>query len=157
MQQALIDFRSDNTGRAAPELIAALAAANTGTALGYGMDPLTAQLQTRFAELFETPVRVFPVPTGTAANALSLASVCTPFGAVYCSADAHINTSECNATGFFSGGAKLVTLAGQRRQDRRRGARSGDRQRGGGPVSQEPARGRQPGPGDRPGRRLQPR
>ena len=113
MQQAIIDFRSDNTGRAAPELIAALAAANTGTALGYGMDPLTAQLQTRFAELFEAPVRVFPVPTGTAANALSLASVCTPFGAVYCSADAHINTSECNATGFFSGGAKLVPLAGQ--------------------------------------------
>lgn len=112
MPQAIIDFRSDNTGRAAPELIAALAAANTGTALGYGMDPLTAQLQTRFAELFEVPVRVFPVPTGTAANALSLASVCTPFSAVYCSADAHINTSECNATGFFGSGTKLVTLAG---------------------------------------------
>lgn len=109
----MIDFRSDNTGRAAPQLIEALAAANTGTALGYGMDPLTAQLQERFAQLFEAPVRVFPVPTGTAANALSLAAVCPPFGAVYCSADAHINTSECNATGFFSGGAKMVPVAGQ--------------------------------------------
>ena len=108
-----IDFRSDNAGRAAPELIAALTAANTGTALGYGMDPMTAELQVRFAELFEKPVRVFPVPTGTAANALSLASVCPPFGAVYCSADAHINTSECNATGFFSSGAKMVTLPGR--------------------------------------------
>lgn len=106
----MIDFRSDNTGRAAPQLIEALAAANTGTALGYGMDPLTAQLQERFAQLFETQVRVFPVPTGTAANALSLAAVCPPFGAVYCSADAHINTSECNATGFFSGGAKMVPV-----------------------------------------------
>lgn len=107
-----IDFRSDNTGCAAPELMAALAAANTGTVLGYGMDPFTAELQVRFAELFERPVRVFPVPTGTAANALALASVCPPFGAVYCSADAHINTSECNATGFFSGGAKMVALPG---------------------------------------------
>jgi len=113
MNKPIVDFRSDNTGRVAPELIAALATANTGTALGYGGDPLTAELQNRFAELFEAPVRVFPVPTGTAANAVALASVCTPFGAVYCSADAHINTSECNATGFFSAGAKMVALAGQ--------------------------------------------
>ncbi len=109
----MIDFRSDNTGRAAPQLIEALAAANTGTALGYGMDPLTAQLQERFAELFEAKVRVFPVPTGTAANALSLAAICPPFGAAYCSADAHINTSECNATGFFSGGAKMVPVTSE--------------------------------------------
>jgi threonine aldolase len=108
-----IEFRSDNAGRAAPELIEALVAANNGTALGYGQDAFTAQLQERFAQLFERKVRVFPVPTGTAANALSLAAVCPPFGAVYCSADAHINTSECNATGFFGGGAKLVPVAGQ--------------------------------------------
>ena len=107
-----IDFRSDNTGRAAPELIAALAAANTGSDLGYGGDALTARLQERFTDLFETPVRVFPVPTGTAANALALAAACTPFGAVYCSADAHINTSECNATSFFGGGTKMVPIAG---------------------------------------------
>lgn len=106
------DYRSDNSGRAAPELIAALAAANTGTDLGYGGDSLTAKLQDRFADLFETPVRVYPVPTGTAANALCLASVCPPFGAVYCSADAHINTSECNATGFFGGGTKMVVIPG---------------------------------------------
>ena len=107
-----IDFRSDNTGRAAPELIDALISANVGTDLGYGGDALTARLQARFADLFETPVRVFPVPTGTAANALALAAACTPFGAVYCSADAHINTSECNATSFFGGGTKLVPIAG---------------------------------------------
>ena len=109
---ASVDFRSDNTGRAAPELIAALTAANTGSDLGYGGDALTARLQQRFSDLFEKPVRVFPVPTGTAANALALAAACTPFGAVYCSADAHINTSECNATSFFGGGTKMVTIAG---------------------------------------------
>ena len=106
------EFRSDNCGRAAPELIEALAAANTGTDLGYGGDALTAALQVRLAEVFEMPVRVFPVPTGTAANALALAASATPFGAVYCAPEAHINTSEGNATGFFGSGTKLVTLPG---------------------------------------------
>ena len=112
MTHSLVDFRSDNCGRAAPELIAALTAANTGTALGYGGDALTAALQARLGQVFETPVRVFPVPTGTAANAVALAASCTAFGAVYCSPLAHINTSECNATGFFGGGTKLVPIDG---------------------------------------------
>jgi len=107
-----VDFRSDNCGRAAPEMIEALAAANSGTALGYGADALTARMQVRFSELFETPVRVFAVATGTAANAVALAASATPFGAVYCSAQAHVNTSEVNATSFFGGGTKLVAVAG---------------------------------------------
>lgn len=107
-----IDFRSDNCGRAAPELIEALVSANTGSALGYGGDGTTAALQSRLSEVFETPVRAFPVATGTAANAVALAASCTPFGAVYCSADAHINTSECNATSFFGGGLKLAPIGG---------------------------------------------
>ena len=112
MTQAIFDFRSDNTGAAAPQLIEAIAAANTGTAAGYGGDEWTAAVQARFSELFETKVRVFPVATGTAANALALASICPPFGAVYCSPNAHIDTSECNATSFFGGGIKLVPVAG---------------------------------------------
>ncbi len=112
MSKAFIDFRSDNTGRAAPELIEALAAANTGTSLGYGGDETTAALQKRFSALFEIPVRVYPVATGTAANAISLAAIANPFGAVYCAREAHIDTSECNATAFFSGGAKMVPVAG---------------------------------------------
>ncbi len=108
----MIDFRSDNTGRAAPEILDALIRANTGTALGYGADPWTTELQERFSELFETPVRVFPVATGTAANALSLAAVSPSWGLVYCSEAAHINTSEANAAGFFGGGLKLAPVPG---------------------------------------------
>jgi threonine aldolase len=108
----MIDYRSDNTGRAAPEIIEALVRANTGTSLGYGGDEWTARLQDRFSEVFETRVRVFPVATGTAANALSLAAIGPPWGIVYCSELAHINTSEANAAGFFSGGLKLVPVAG---------------------------------------------
>ena len=76
----MIDYRSDNTGRAAPEILEAMLRANTGTTLGYGGDEWTARLQDRFSELFETPVRVFPVATGTAANALSLASIGPAWG-----------------------------------------------------------------------------
>ena len=108
----MIDYRSDNTGRAAPEILQALVRANTGTALGYGADEWTARLQERFRELFETPVRVFPVATGTAANALSLAAASPSWGLVYCSEAAHINTAEANAAGFFGGGLKLVPVAG---------------------------------------------
>ncbi len=108
----MIDYRSDNTGRAAPEILDAMVRANSGTALGYGADEWTARLQQRFSELFETRVRIFPVATGTAANALSLAAISPSWGLVYCSEAAHINTSEANAAGFFGGGIKLVPVAG---------------------------------------------
>jgi len=109
----MIDFRSDNTGRAAPEILEALVQANRGTALGYGGDDWTAALQRRFSELFETAVRVFPVATGTAANALALASLGPSWGIVYCSEAAHINNAEANAAGFFGGGLKLAAVAGE--------------------------------------------
>ncbi len=109
----MIDFRSDNTGRAAPEILEALVRANRDTALGYGADDWTAALQRRFSELFETAVRVFPVATGTAANALGLAALSPSWGIVYCSEAAHINTSEANAAGFFGGGIKLAAVGGE--------------------------------------------
>lgn len=108
----MIDYRSDNTGRAAPQILEALTRANEGTALGYGADTWTGELQQRFRELFETTVRVFPVATGTAANALSLASIGPSWGLVYCSDIAHINVAEANATGFFGGGLKMVPVGG---------------------------------------------
>ena len=109
----MIDYRSDNTGRAAPQILEALARANHDTALGYGADQWTADLQIRFSELFETKVRVFPVATGTAANALALAALGPSWGIVYCSEVAHINTAEANATGFFGGGVKLAPIGGE--------------------------------------------
>jgi threonine aldolase len=104
----IIDFRSDNTGRAAPELLAAVVAANQRTAAGYGGDEWTAQVQERFSALFETKVRVFPVATGTAANAISLAVITPPYGAIYCTDQAHVAGAEANAAGFFGGGTRLL-------------------------------------------------
>ncbi|MFY9137706.1 threonine aldolase family protein [Zwartia sp.] len=107
-----LEFRSDNCGSAAPEIIEALVRANQGCAVGYGADALTAELNNKLSEVFETTLRVFPIPTGTGANALALAATGTPFGAVYCSPEAHINTSECNAVGFFGSGLKVSPIEG---------------------------------------------
>ena len=78
---SIIDFRSDNTGRAAPELLAWMVAANQHTAAGYGTDEWTEEVQERFSALFETKVRVFPVATGTAANALAFSVMAPSYGA----------------------------------------------------------------------------
>jgi threonine aldolase len=78
----------------------------------YGADPLSASVARRMAELFETEVEVFPVATGTAANALALASLVPPHGAVWCHEEAHVNVDECGAPELFSAGAKLLGLPG---------------------------------------------
>ena len=106
-----MNFASDNAYGALPEVWAAIHAADHGTALAYGNDMLTKDLTARFAALFECDVAAFPVFTGTAANALSLACLTPPFGAVLCHQDSHIMTSECGAPEFYSG-AKLIGLEG---------------------------------------------
>jgi threonine aldolase len=108
-----MNFTSDNAYGAAPEVLAALAEANLGTAPSYGEDEITARLARRFSEVFEREVAVFPVFTGTAANALALATVSPPYGAIFCHEDSHIAVDECAAPEFFSGGAKLVHLRGR--------------------------------------------
>jgi threonine aldolase len=107
-----MDFRSDNVTGMAPEVLAALAAINPGSALGYGNDDVTARVEKLFAALFETDVTVFPVATGTASNALALSVMAPPFGAIYCHELAHINVDECGAPELFTGGAKLIDLPG---------------------------------------------
>ena len=106
-------FASDNTAGVAPEILDALGRANSGYALGYGNDDCTKRVEQRFADIFEKDVAVFLVPTGTVANALALAHVTPPWGAVLCHADSHIATDECGAPEFFGGGIKLIGLTGE--------------------------------------------
>ncbi len=108
-----MDFRSDNVAGVAEEIMAAIAAANVGTAAAYGDDEITERLEPAYSELFETEVRVFPVLTGTIANALSASVLSPPYGAIFAAADAHIFQDECGAPELFTGGAKLIPLAGQ--------------------------------------------
>ena len=105
-----MNFCSDNTAGAAPEVMAALAAANAGAAMPYGDDNLTARVEARFHDVFETDAPVFMVGTGTAANSLSLSVMAPPYGAVFCHPESHIMNDECGAPEFYTGGAKLMPL-----------------------------------------------
>ncbi len=107
-------FASDNTAPAAPEVIAAVAAANSGHAASYGADAAMERVTARVREVFEAPeAAVYLVATGTAANALALACLCPPWATVYCHRNAHVEEDECGAPEFYSGGAKLTLLDGE--------------------------------------------
>lgn len=108
-----IELRSDNTAAVVPEILAAVVAANHGTALAYGGDELTERLESVVRDVFEHPTaRVFPVTSGTAANALSLSALCPPWGSVVCHESAHILNSECASTSLLGGGAAIRGIAG---------------------------------------------
>src|SRR6266850_2605164 len=108
-----MNFASDNTAGIAPEILQALGAGNDGFVPGYGNDDLTRSVERRVGEIFEREVAVFLVPTGTAANALALAHLTPPWGAVLCHAESHVATDECGAPEFFGGGIKLIGLKGE--------------------------------------------
>jgi threonine aldolase len=106
-------FFSDNTSSASAEVLAALAEVNHGLSAAYGEDEWTVRLDQVLSAFFGTKVRAFAVSTGTAANALSLATLSPPYGAIFGHEEAHIATDECGAPGFFSGGAQLALLPGE--------------------------------------------
>lgn len=107
-----LNFASDNIAGASRPVLDAIVAANAGPMPAYGADPITARLTETFSALFEREVEVVLVATGTAANALALASVLSPWGACICHEEAHVIDDECGAPEFFSGGAKLIGLRG---------------------------------------------
>ncbi len=110
----MIELRSDNAAGVAPDILAAIETANTGSALAYGGDELTAHLQDVVRAVFEHPTaRVFPVTSGTAANALALSAATPPWGAVLCHPTAHIIGAEGGATSLLSGGAVMQGVGGE--------------------------------------------
>src|SRR4051812_29718 len=108
-----MNFASDNAAGGAPEILEALTRANSGHMLAYGNDEVTRRVQQRLCTIFEREVALYLVPTGTAANALALAQLSPPWGAVLCHREAHIATSEAGAPEFFGSGLKLIGLEGE--------------------------------------------
>src|SRR5277367_5679774 len=104
------NFGSDNVSPVCAPILAAIQAANAAPTGSYGADPFTERLTGVASNLFETDVVIYPVATGTAANALALSQIAPPYGGVYCHNGAHIVTDECGAPEFFTGGAKLLGL-----------------------------------------------
>ncbi len=106
-----MNFASDNTTGASPEVIEAMVRANAGQTMPYGDDAYTKQVQSRICDIFETDADVYLVATGTAANALSLSVLIQSYGAALCHWDSHVYEDECGAPEFFSGG-KLIPIEG---------------------------------------------
>ena len=107
-----VKFASDNVAGACPEVLDAIIKANEWDSTPYGNDQISTELQDKFSEIFEKEVIVFPTASGTAANALALSTMTPSFGNIYCHKLSHINTDECGAPEFYTGGGKLVTLQG---------------------------------------------
>lgn len=106
-------FASDNTSGAAPEVMAAILKANEGYERSYGADAAMERVTDLVRNLFEAPqAEVRLVATGTAANALAIATHVQPWDGVFCHRHAHIAEDECNAPEFYSG-AKLVLVPGE--------------------------------------------
>uniref|UniRef100_UPI0035CAA344 threonine aldolase family protein n=1 Tax=uncultured Sphingomonas sp. TaxID=158754 RepID=UPI0035CAA344 len=105
-------FFSDNAAPVHPAVLSAMADANV-LDTAYDGDGWSRQLDARFSALFETPVRVVWVPSGTAANCLALAALCPPHGAIVCHRDAHIQNDEGGAPEFYTHGAKLLLAEGE--------------------------------------------
>jgi threonine aldolase len=107
-----VNFASDNITGVHPKILEAIGAASGGVAMPYGGDDWTARVEKRLCEIFERDCAVALVGTGTAANALALAVGTPSWGAIYCHPGSHVMVDECNAPEFYTGGAKLVPLAG---------------------------------------------
>jgi threonine aldolase len=105
-------FASDNTAGICPEAMAAVTAANTNRVPSYGDDAYTAEAKRLFNVLFERECEVFFVFNGTAANALVLAALCQRHHAILCHELSHVETDECGAPEFFTGGSKVLPIAG---------------------------------------------
>jgi threonine aldolase len=105
-------FASDNYSGICPEAWAAMAEANAGHEVSYGNDAWTQRAADLIREIFETNCEVYFVFNGTAANSLSLASLCQSYHSILCHELAHIETAECGAPEFFANGSKILLMEG---------------------------------------------
>ncbi len=107
-------FASDNWAGASDRVMTALAEVARRGGPAYGADSLTKKVEARFCELFEREVAVFFVGSGTAANALALATYARPGGVIFCHEQAHIVVDEAGAAEFLGSGARVMGLEGDR-------------------------------------------
>jgi threonine aldolase len=107
-----MQFLSDNAAAVHPAVWKAMLAADA-SAPPYDGDDLSRELDARFSALFGRECSALWVATGTAANCLALAAMVPPHGGVICHREAHIETDEGGAPGFYLHGAKLMLAEGQ--------------------------------------------
>jgi threonine aldolase len=104
-------FASDNAATIHPDVLAAIAAANSGHAFGYGHDAYTESVHARFDQVFGAGARAFFVFNGTGANVVCLRAACRPWHAVICSPTAHLQVDEGGAPEAIAGLKLLLAPA----------------------------------------------
>ena len=102
-------FGSDNHSGISPEIMKAIADANTDHALAYGDDEWCARTEALFRDCFGPQAKVYFVFNGTGANVLSIDAMCRSHEAVVCAETAHINVDECGAPQRVVG-CRLLTV-----------------------------------------------
>ena len=90
-------------------MLAAIVAANDGHQTSYGGDVYTAHLQETFGRTSARDARAYPVFNGTGANVVALQAMTDRWGAVICTATAHVHVDECGAPERM-GGLKLLAV-----------------------------------------------
>ena len=108
-----LTFASDNWAGASDKVMGVLAEANRGIAPAYGNDEWTERARGLLNEVFEREVAAYFVSTGSAANAIALASFAGPGAVTLCHIDAHIARDEAGAPGLFAPGMVLDPLDGE--------------------------------------------
>lgn len=96
-------FGSDNHSGIHPDILEAIAKANSGDCVAYGEDAHTERAIEKFREHFGSDIDVYFVFNGTGANTLALKTVTRSFNAVIAAETAHINVDECGAPENFTG------------------------------------------------------
>lgn len=107
-----MQFLSDNAAAVHPKVWDALRAADAADS-PYDNDAFSKRLDEAFSALFGRECVGLWVGTGTAANCLALATMVAPHAGVVCHREAHIETDECGAPGFYLHGAKLLLAEGE--------------------------------------------
>ena len=107
-----MQFLSDNAALVHPRVWEAMREVDAVT-MPYDGDEASQALDARFTDLFGRDCAVLWAATGTAANCLALSAMCPPTGGVLCHREAHIETDEGGAPGFYLHGAKLMLVDGE--------------------------------------------
>jgi threonine aldolase len=103
-------FASDNYAGVHPEVLAAIADANTGHAVAYGDDPWTERARAAIRAHLGDAADPYIVFNGTGANVMCLSALCRSWEAVICADTAHMHTDEAAAP-EMAGRVKLLPVA----------------------------------------------
>ncbi len=108
-----MNFASDNAGPMHPKVLDAVIRANEGHQMPYGNDTIMEDVRAKIRATFEAPdAAVYLVATGTAANALTLATYTNSWDTIFAHRISHVEEDECGAPEFYANGAKLTLVEG---------------------------------------------